>query len=118
MDQQHGGDQPPDQPTHHPDNPDEGLYPEVQPPTPAIAKRAAAPPPVEEDDDEDEGMLRMSFMDHLEELRSRIINTLWGVGAAFAISMALALPLWNVIQQPLRVAVDGLHGDIVALTPM
>ncbi len=118
MDQQHGGDQPPDQPTRHPDNPDEGLYPEVQPPTPAIAKRAAAPPPVEEEDDEDEGMLRMSFMDHLEELRSRLISILTGAGVAFLTAMIAANPIWSFVQAPLRYAVDQVHGDIIAITPM
>ena len=63
-------------------------------------------------------MLRMSFLEHLEELRSRLISILIGAGVAFAISMIVAVPLWEVIQAPLRVAVDALHGDIVALTPM
>ena len=32
--------------------------------------------------------------------------------------MIVAVPLWEVIQKPLRAAVDQLHGDIVAITPM
>jgi sec-independent protein translocase protein TatC len=118
MDQQNGGDQPPDQPIRHPDEPDHGLYPEVQPPAPPLAKRFAAPPPVVEEDDEDEGMLRMSFMDHLEELRSRLIAILSGAGAAFLIAMVGANPIWSFVQAPLRYAVDQVHGDIIAITPM
>jgi hypothetical protein len=33
-------------------------------------------PPSGDEDEEDEGMLRMSFLEHLEELRSRIIKIL------------------------------------------
>src|SRR5437588_12262448 len=45
------------------------------------------PPPGGGGDDEDDGMLRMSFLEHLEELRSRIIRALIGVGVAFAVSL-------------------------------
>src|ERR1017187_3965300 len=38
--------------------------------------RKPPPPPPPPPGDEDEGMLRMSFMDHLGELRSRIIKVL------------------------------------------
>jgi sec-independent protein translocase protein TatC len=118
MDQQHGGDQPPDQPIRYPDDPDHGLDPEIQPKTPpSLAKRIAGPPPVEEED-EDEGMLRMSFMDHLEELRSRLISILIGGGAAFLLAMIAANPIWSFVQAPLRFAVDQVHGDIIAITPM
>jgi sec-independent protein translocase protein TatC len=124
MDQQHDGNQPPDQnqPIRYPDDPEHGLDPEVTPPTPpALAQKRTPPPPppvVDEEEDEDEGMLRMSFLEHLEELRSRLISMLVGAGVAFAISMIVAVPLWEIIQRPLRGAVDQFHGDIVAITPM
>lgn len=71
-----------------------------------------------DDDDEDEGMLRMSFLEHLEELRSRLISILVGGGVAFALSMIFALPLWSWVQAPLRFAVDQVKGEIIAITPM
>lgn len=120
MDQQHDGGTPPEneQPIRYPDDPEHGLDPEVTPPVPpALAKSTPASPPAEEED-EDEGMLRMSFLEHLEELRSRLISMLTGAGVAFAISMIAAIPLWEFIQRPLRGAVDSLNGEIVALTPM
>jgi sec-independent protein translocase protein TatC len=63
------------------------------------------PPPPPPDDDEDEGMLRMSFMDHLSELRSRIIKCLYGFGVAFILSLAFADRLWKIISEP---AVEAL----------
>jgi sec-independent protein translocase protein TatC len=77
-----------------------------------------ATPPAPEPDDEDEGMLRMSFMDHLEELRARLISILAGGGIAFALAMIFSLPLWAYVQRPLRIAVDQVHGEIIAITPM
>lgn len=133
-------------PIFYPDDPLEGLANVMVPPPPALAKgdsgagdRKSAPPPArspsqppqppppppppppddeDEDEDEDEdGMLRMSFMDHLEELRSRIIAVLIGTGIAFAAAFALAIPLWDIVQVPLREAVDQYGGQIVALSP-
>jgi sec-independent protein translocase protein TatC len=64
------------------------------------------PPPTGEGGDEEEGgMLRMSFLEHLEELRSRIIRALIGVGVAFAISLTFTYQLWQFVSAP---AVDAL----------
>src|SRR5260370_13509266 len=53
------------------------------------------PPPSDSDGDgEEDGMLRMSFMEHLEELRSRILRTLAGVGIAFVLSLTFCSELW------------------------
>jgi sec-independent protein translocase protein TatC len=76
------------------------------------------PDPPEEEDDEDGGMLRMSFFDHLDELRHRLIQILIGAGVAFVLAMAFSIPLWNVVQAPLRFAIDQVKGDIIAVTPM
>ena len=79
------------------------------------------PPPPGGDADEDEGMLRMSFLEHLEELRSRIIKALIGIGVAFVLSLAFAGPLWKIIAAP---AVEALRNlginppELVAITPM
>ena len=41
-------------------------------------------------DDEEEHMLRMSFLEHLEELRARIIRALIGAGVAFLVSLTFS----------------------------
>ena len=62
----------------------------------AVTKSSQPPPPPpppstpddeEEDDEEEGGMLRMSFMEHLEELRGRILKALVGVGVAFVVCL-------------------------------
>jgi len=64
------------------------------------------PPPQDEEDADDEGMLRMSFMEHLEELRVRIIRSLMGLGVAFVVSLYFVHDLWEIISQP---AVEALR---------
>jgi sec-independent protein translocase protein TatC len=79
------------------------------------------PPPPGDGGDEEDGMLRMSFLEHLEELRSRIIKALIGIGVAFVLSLAFAGPLWKIIAAP---AVEALRNlginppELVAITPM
>jgi len=51
-------------------------------------------------------LLRMSFLDHLDELRSRILKALAGVGVAFVLSTYFGEPLWNAVARP---AVDALR---------
>jgi len=65
----------------------------------------------------DDGMLRMSILEHLEELRARIIRALTGFGACLICAMAAANPLWDFVKRPLKVAVDQVHGEIVAISP-
>jgi len=55
--------------------------------------------------DEEEGMLRMSFLEHLEELRTRIIRGLYGLLLSFVVSLLFAKYLWAVVSEP---AVDAL----------
>lgn len=123
---EHSGDSPPDKeekPIHYPDDPDEGPGAEVVvPPPPELSGGggSSTPPSPEGDlwDDEDDGMLRMSFVEHLEELRSRLIRILIGGGVAFVATLAFAIPIWSFVQAPLREAVDQYGGDVVALSPM
>jgi sec-independent protein translocase protein TatC len=81
------------------------------------------PPPSGGDDgenDEERGMLRMSFMEHLEELRTRIIRAAGGIFAAYLVSLLFTNQLWKVIEAP---AVDalkqlGVHPpELALLTP-
>jgi|SRR5579875_2679586 len=80
------------------------------------------PPPPDDDDEGDEeekGMLRMSFMEHLEELRSRLIKALGGVVVAFLLSLTFCKPLWDVVVTPAVIALKHLHlnPQLVAITP-
>ncbi|MGA9065065.1 MAG: twin-arginine translocase subunit TatC [Bryobacteraceae bacterium] len=65
-------------------------------------------------------MLRMSFLEHLEELRKRIIWALIGVGVAFCLSFLFCDQLWDVIKQPAVVALKtlGYQQRLVQITPM
>lgn len=100
--------------------------PGASPSVPAVAAPPPPPPPPkaeeeEEEDPDEEGMLRMSFLDHLEELRARIIRALTGVGVAFLSSLIFANDLWNIVKAP---AVDALKQlgvnppKLAQLTPM
>ena len=68
----------------------------------------------------DESMLRMSFMEHLEELRSRILKSLAGVGVAFVFSILFTNQLWRLVSQPVDAALRelGLHQNLVFTAPM
>ena len=53
-------------------------------------------------------MLRMSFLEHLEELRKRLILALAGLGVAFFLSLTFSEGLWNIVQEPAAVALATL----------
>ena len=66
-------------------------------------------------------MLRMSFLEHLTELRSRIIRILMGFLVAILVSFTFCSPLWRVIAQPAVEALTalGIHPPTLkAITPM
>ncbi|HSU32889.1 MAG TPA: twin-arginine translocase subunit TatC [Bryobacteraceae bacterium] len=90
---------------------------------PASPPPPPPPPPEDEDeeDDEEKGMLRMSFMGHLEELRSRILYALFGVVIAFLVSFIFTNQLWNFVKAPAVGALKHLGvnpPNLVAITPM
>src|ERR1035441_9063129 len=66
------------------------------------------PPGGSDADDEEDGMLRMSFLDHLQELRSRIIKSLLGLVVAFLICLTFSNAVWNVVSQPAVAALTTL----------
>jgi sec-independent protein translocase protein TatC len=70
--------------------------------------------------DEDDGMLRMSFLEHLEELRSRIIKMILGMVVALCISFTFTDPLWHFVVQPAKAALlaNGFPGTLAQITPM
>ena len=98
--------------------------------TTAVVVSGGAQPPApprppadsdEEDDPEEQGMLRMSFMEHLEELRSRILKALYGLVVAFVLSLVFAGQLWDIISEPAVSALKHLKvvpPHLVQITPM
>lgn len=89
------------------------------------------PPPVDTDEDEDddeEGMARMSFLDHLEELRTRIIRALSGLAVAYALCLTFKDYLFILMRRPFDQAVEMINLtrpedadtaiQLVALTPI
>lgn len=85
---------------------------EAAPPAPVAGTGSGEPPapppprPKTPEEEEEEQMLRMSFLEHLEELRSRIIKALAGIGVAFLFSLIFANQLWLIISEP---AADALR---------
>jgi sec-independent protein translocase protein TatC len=80
------------------------------------------PPPADDEEDSDEdGMLRMSFLEHLQELRSRIIWAASGIAVAFAVSLLFSNALWEIVCQPAVIALTALKvnpPELVAIEPM
>jgi sec-independent protein translocase protein TatC len=88
-----------------PDQPGAGNLPAVtggSPPSGSSTK------PADDEDDDDDGMLRMSFLEHLEELRSRLLKCLGGLGIAFLLALFFAPQMWILVQQPAEVALRDL----------
>ncbi len=88
---------------------------ETRPAGIASVEQAEAPaagqngsPPPDKEDEEEEHMLRMSFLEHLEELRSRLLRCLVGIGVAFLLSLVFANQLWLVISEPANAALTQL----------
>ena len=61
------------------------------------------------DPEEEDGMARMSFMDHLNELRHRILMMVYGLVVAFAFAMIFHNDLWRIVHQPATAALMNLH---------
>ena len=68
---------------------------------------------------EEDEMVRMSFMEHLSELRSRILRAMVGIAVAFAISMAFMNPIWRAVSRPAETALRelGLSTRLIFTTP-
>jgi sec-independent protein translocase protein TatC len=94
-------------------------------PSPGTSLAPPPPPPPaskdEPEEEEEDGMLRMSFLEHLEELRSRIIKLLAGVGVAFVVSLTFTQQLWLLVSEPAVTALKDLgykQTSLTAITPM
>ncbi len=77
---------------------------------------AAAAPPSGENQ---EAMPGMSFLDHLEELRKRIIYSLIGVAVGFFVCWGYAERIFGIMQKPIMDALQhhGLAEKLVYLNP-
>lgn len=121
-----------DDPYHHYDDPyGDHSYaaPSVSSNVPAVLPASSGgtlPPPSstpkkeEEEDDDDQGLLRMSFMDHLEELRNRILRSLYGIVIAFMLSLIYADRLWLFVSGPATYALTklGYPPELIQISPM
>jgi len=65
-------------------------------------------------------MLRMSFLEHLEELRARIIRSLVGIAAAAGVSLWFTDRLWDIVKEPAVAALkaDGYVPQLAQIEPM
>ena len=89
------------------------------PPTGAGAESGGSvppPPPPSEDDEDDEeedddedGMARMSFMAHLEELRTRILRALGGLLVVYLLCLAFAKDLLALALVPFYAASESIQ---------
>jgi len=114
MDEKTAGGAPPQQPSGFPDDPFGASPPEVSPPAALEkanggggARTPPPPPPGDDEDDEESGMLRMSFMEHLEELRARIIKALYGFGAVFLLCVIFSNYLFKIVERPGLIALKN-----------
>lgn len=86
-----------------------------------LARKTPPPKDEDENDKEEEGMLRMSFMEHLEELRTRLLRAILGLVAAFLFSMFFSKDLWNIVREPAVTALTHLGinpPELAQITPM
>ena len=119
-----------DQPSGFPDDPFGGPPAVVTPPPAALEKASGnggagtpPPPPPDDDegDDEEGGMLRMSFLEHLEELRTRIIRALYGFGVIFLACIVFSNQLFKIVMGPGLMAMKNTgnpNARFIAIDPM
>jgi sec-independent protein translocase protein TatC len=73
------------------------------------------PPPPAEGEDDDQGMARMSFLEHLNELRTRIVRILIGVVVIYLAALAFADKLFAIFKGPFEASYPGVQ--LSQLTP-
>src|SRR2546430_2516957 len=82
--------------------------------------QAPEPTPPEDDADSewsnDHAGGKMTFLEHLDELRKRIIYSAIAIGAGFLISFSFINPIFGFVMIPLTAAVPG--GKLVYTEPM
>jgi sec-independent protein translocase protein TatC len=66
-------------------------------------------------------MARMSFLEHLEELRKRLLLAIGGVGVAFCLCLFFSDQLWQIVVSPATVALTHLGikpPELAQISPM
>lgn len=89
--------------------------PPAAPPIKNPPKPPPPPPPPAEEDEEDEEMARMSFLEHLEELRTRIVRVLIGVAVIYLGALAFADVLFAIFKAPFEASYPNVQ--LSQLTP-
>ncbi len=76
-------------------------------------------PPLETDQDEKDTMPTMGFLDHLEELRKRIVYSIISVAVGFGICWWKVEKIYDFIQRPIMDALqkNGMAEKLVYLNP-
>src|ERR1700733_7818350 len=94
-------------------------------PAPLAAGGGGKPPhppaPPDEEENEEEGRARMSFLEHLEELRKRLLLAIGGIGVAFFVCLFFSDELWNIVVSPATAALIHLKVDpptLLQISPM
>lgn len=94
--------------------------PPLPPPPPVDAAASPAPgpegpPPQDEKDNEDDGKT-MGLMDHLNELRARLVRCCIAVGLGFLVCWSVVDPIFNALVNPLlAVLPPGSHAQYTTL---
>lgn len=82
--------------------------PEALPEAPALVAVAAAPADDEDDDADDSLGGRMSFLEHLDELRKRLTHAVLGLLGGFMLAFSIVDRVWNFVMAPLVATIpDG-----------
>ncbi|MBM3754784.1 MAG: preprotein translocase subunit TatC [Acidobacteria bacterium] len=67
----------------------------------------------------DDPLGSMTFLEHLEELRSRLLSAVTGLGVAYAVSLFLEDQIWLAVSEPAAAALRalGYRDELVLLDP-
>lgn len=79
----------------------------------------ALPGPLDSEDLDEVEQYRMPLLDHLRELRTRMIYSMVALGICFVISMAFVQDILAFVTAPVRdaFATNGIEGSITILSP-
>src|SRR2546421_10924701 len=67
-------------------------------------------------DDDDDGAAKMSFLEHLDELRKRIVYSVISIGVGFLIAFAFIQKIFDFVMKPLQAGLAP-GGELVFTGP-